>query len=235
MLRATTQKLQKSRQQLDRYESDLKSLQDQLASITQKVQEKQEAITTKRGEVEVFRKEAEQQERELLVARGEKPAAKMPNVVAEDLIGFDIDDELQQDPEAKRALEDFKASPHFTQIKQAMCKKAEGLWAKAAAEAVPFPSDHDDEDGDGLGSGKDEPMEVDSHQRAAGDKRGADKVALVALEKADVEQLYLKLHKDGQQPPDFTREQLQDAVTSVQNTKHRKTDEGSVRTGGSNG
>ena len=84
-----------------------------------------------------------------------------------------------------------------------------------------------------MGSGKH--MEVDSHLRAAVDKRGADKVAFVPLEKTDVEQLYLKLHKDGQQPPEFTKEQLQDAVTSVQNTKHRKTDEGSVRTGGANG
>ena len=104
---------------------------------------------------------------------------------------------------------------------------------KAAAEQVPFPADNDDDD-HGLGSGKGDSMEVDLSLRAAADKRGADKVQFVALEKDDIEQLFFKLHKDGNFS-DFTQEQLEDAVSSVQNTKHRKTEEGAVRTGGSDG
>ena len=140
---------------------------------------------------------------------------------------------MEQDPEAQRALDEFMANPNFKQIKQAMCKKAEGLLEKAAAEQVPFPADNDVDD-HGLGSGKGDGMEVDSSVRGAADKRGADKVQFVTLEKDDIEQLFFKLHKDGK-ISDFTQEQLSDAVNSVQNTKHRKTDEGVVRTGGSNG
>ena len=54
--------------------------------------------------MEVLRGEAEKQEAKLLAARGEKPAAKKAEVVAEELIGFDVDDELLQDPEAKSVL-----------------------------------------------------------------------------------------------------------------------------------
>ena len=232
-LKATTQKLQNSRQQLDRFESDLSILQEQMASVAQKVQEKQDSITAKRAELEVLKKEAEQQERDLLAERGERPVAQKPNLVAQDLFSFDLATELEQAPEAKRALDEFMAGPCFEQIKQAMCKKTEGLLEKVAAEQVPFPADNDDDD-NGLGSGKGDSMEVDPSLRAAADKRGADKVQLVALEKDDIEQLFFKLHKDGK-VSDFTQEQLSDAVNSVQNTKHRKTDEGVVRTGGSNG
>ena len=113
------QKLSRSRYQLDRYESDLKGLQDQLASITDTIHEKKDVIVSKCAEVEVFKGEAEKQEAKLLEARGETPAAKKGGeVVAEELIGFDVDDELLQDPEAKSVLEAFRASPHFKQIKQ---------------------------------------------------------------------------------------------------------------------
>ena len=78
-------------------------------------------------------------------------------------------------------------------------------------------------------------MQEDPQQRAPPDKRGADQVVFVPLAKSDVEQLWQELHKDGQQPSEWTKEQLLEAVTSVQNTKHRKTEEGLVRTGGSNG
>ena len=57
----------------------------------------------------------------------------------------------------------------------------------------------------------------------------------VPLAKPDVEELWQELHKDGKQLSEVTKEELLEAVTSVQNTKHRRTAEGSVRTGGSNG
>ena len=66
-------------------------------------------------------------------------------------------------------------------------------------------------------------------------ERGAEEVQFVALVKEDVEALWQQLHKDGQQPAEWTKEQLAEAVTSVQNTKHRKTEQGSMRTGGSTG
>ncbi|CAK0853028.1 unnamed protein product, partial [Prorocentrum cordatum] len=119
--------LAKCRQQLDRYEADLKSLQEQLARISQKITDKQESITAKRAEVDIFNVEAIRQGRALLVARGEMSTAKakLASLMAKDLIAFDIDeDELPvQSPDAQEALAAFKASHHFARIQQAVCKK----------------------------------------------------------------------------------------------------------------
>ncbi|CAK0902599.1 unnamed protein product [Prorocentrum cordatum] len=153
-------------------QSDHSGLQEQLASVAEKIQEKQEAIAASGAEVEVSMLEADMLERALLEARGERPTAKakLASVAAEEIVEFDFDDEPFQVPGAKEALAAFKASPHFGQIKEALYK-------------------------------------------------------FVALIKGDVEQLWKQLHKGGQQPSPWTKEQLEEAVTSAQSTKHRKTAE----------
>ena len=65
-----------------------------------------------------------------------------------------------------------------------------------------------------------------------GDKRGA---AWVELAKDDVGALWQQLLNSGQQPSEWTNEQLDEAFTQVQNTKHRKTEAGFLSTGGASG
>ncbi|CAK0846240.1 unnamed protein product [Prorocentrum cordatum] len=153
--RATTQKLAKCRQQLDRYEAGLKGLQEQFASIRQEITEQLEAIT----------------ERVLLEACGELPTAKakLVSLTAKDLTAFNIDeDELPvQAPEAQEALAAFKASPHFARTQQALCKQA---------------------------------------------------VQLVEFAKEDVEALWAVLSQQAQPASEWTKEQLQTAIESVQRT-----------------
>ena len=75
-------------------------------------------------------------------------------------------------------------------------------------------------------------METEQAERDRADKRAALEVQFVHLAKDDVEQLWQQLHKDGQQPTEWTKEQLTEAVVNVQRTKHRRTTDGSVETGG---
>ena len=239
--KAASQKLTRCRQQLDRFTTELQSLQEQLAATQLKIQEKQDAIEAKRAEVEVHRKEAAKQEQAMQAARGEKPTAPAPIIKEEDLVGFDLDEQLG-DAGAKEALAQFKASPHFAQIQEALRKQAAGRLATAMAEAPDAaPTAHDDGGGageaDGRPAGAANAMDEDGPEppgRGA-DKRGAKEVQFVDLVKEDVEDLWQQLHKDGQQPAEWTKEQLAEAVKQVQHTKHRKTEAGSLRTGGSPG
>ena len=145
----------------------------------------------------------------------------MASVSAVDIIVFDLDDdvELRKNPEAIAALAAFKASPHFAKITEALWKQADNRLNVATA-AVPVP-----DDGDVC------PMDLDQAERDRADKRAAHEVQFVHLAKDDVEQLWQHMHKDGP-PSEWTKEQLSEAVVNVQRTKHRKTTDGQVYTGG---
>ncbi|CAK0849203.1 unnamed protein product [Prorocentrum cordatum] len=127
--KASSQKLARCMQQLDRFTSDLQGLEAQLAATQRKIQDKQEAIAAKHAEVEVLRKENAKHEQTMQAARGEKPN---PVIKEEDLVGFDLAEQL--DDGAKEALEQFKASPHFDKIQAALRKQAAEKLATAMAE-----------------------------------------------------------------------------------------------------
>ena len=142
-------------------------------------------------------------------------------------VDVDGDEELQTDAEAVAYLKAFRDNPHFCKIQQAMRNNVTGKFEVPNEPAVPDPND----DGEGMGfDGK--PPEGDDKERARTDKRDAGRVHFAPHVKEDIEQLWNKMHGDGG-PSAWTKEQLFEAVTNVQNTKHRNTAEGiSVKTGG---
>ncbi|CAK0788911.1 unnamed protein product, partial [Prorocentrum cordatum] len=214
--KASSQKLARCMQQLDRFTSDLQGLEAQLEATQRKIQDKQEATAAKQAEVEVLRKENAKHEQTMQAARGEKPH---PVIKEEDLVGFDLAEQLDDDG-AKEALEQFKASPHFGKIQAALRKQAAEKLATVMAEEPGVHAPH--AEGGGAGAADGPPARDDDDmddgdadgdaQPRGGDKRGA---AWVELAKDDVGALWQQLLSSGQQPTDWTKEKLDDAFTQA--------------------